>query len=231
MSDFKIWCTRSVDGPKFCPYCSGRCVKNGRKEGIQRLLCRSCNRTFMDEYRNKACYPETNKQISTLLKEGCGMRSISRILGVSVTTVLRRIVHIAKKLAPLPLEFYKCYEVDELQTFVQKKEREQWIAYSYCRDTGSVAGFAIGARTKELLKPVIDKLLLSNAQKIFTDKLPHYRSLIPKPIHKTRFRATNHIERSHLNLRTHLKRLNRKTICFSRSVTMLSACLKIYFWG
>ncbi|WP_410518302.1 hypothetical protein [Alistipes sp.] len=25
--------------------------------------------------------------------------------------------------------------------------------------------------------------------------------------------------------------MSRKTICFSRSVTMLSAILKIYFWG
>ncbi|HMW09684.1 MAG TPA: transposase, partial [Bacteroidia bacterium] len=32
-------------------------------------------------------------------------------------------------------------------------------------------------------------------------------------------------------LRTHLKRLNRRTICFTRSAIMLFACLKIYFWG
>ncbi|MDL2326931.1 IS1 family transposase [Bacteroidales bacterium OttesenSCG-928-A14] len=31
-----------------------------------------------------------------------------------------------------------------------------------------------------------------------------------------------------LTLRTHLKRLSRKTICFTRSVEMLSSCLKLY---
>ncbi|HEX2845848.1 MAG TPA: IS1 family transposase [Chitinophagaceae bacterium] len=41
----------------------------------------------------------------------------------------------------------------------------------------------------------------------------------------------NHIERNNLNLRTHLKRLSRRTICFSKSITMLEACLKIYFWN
>jgi IS1 family transposase len=34
-----------------------------------------------------------------------------------------------------------------------------------------------------------------------------------------------------LLVRTHLKRLNRKTICFSRSLTVLMAVLRIYFWG
>ncbi|MBN9294195.1 MAG: transposase, partial [Flavobacteriia bacterium] len=50
-------------------------------------------------------------------------------------------------------------------------------------------------------------------------------------IHKIHRRCTNHIERQNLNLRTHLKRLNRKTICYSKSLMMLLAVVKIYFWG
>ncbi|MFY1046718.1 IS1 family transposase [Chryseobacterium sp. GP-SGM7] len=34
-----------------------------------------------------------------------------------------------------------------------------------------------------------------------------------------------------LNIRTHLKRLNRRTICFSKSNLILIAILKIYFWS
>ena len=56
-------------------------------------------------------------------------------------------------------------------------------------------------------------------------------TLIPSNIHSTRPFGTNHIERIHLNLRTHLKRLNRRSIGFSRSQTLLTASLKIYFWG
>ncbi|MCA4783332.1 transposase, partial [Empedobacter stercoris] len=44
-------------------------------------------------------------------------------------------------------------------------------------------------------------------------------------------RSTNHIERNHLSLRTHLKRLNRKTICYTKNMDILSAILTIYFWG
>ena len=42
-------------------------------------------------------------------------------------------------------------------------------------------------------------------------------------------RGTNHIERHNLTIRTHIKRLTRRTICFSRKAIMLYAVLKIYF--
>uniref|UniRef100_UPI003898E482 IS1 family transposase n=1 Tax=Chryseobacterium formosus TaxID=1537363 RepID=UPI003898E482 len=64
----------------------------------------------------------------------------------------------------------------------------------------------------------------------YTYKLRNYQYLIPKEIHSTKRFETNGIERKNLNLRTHLKRLNRKTICFSRSTVVLSSILKIYFW-
>ncbi len=38
------------------------------------------------------------------------------------------------------------------------------------------------------------------------------------------------MERFNLNLRIHLKRLNRRTICFSKNLIVLTAVLKIYFW-
>jgi IS1 family transposase len=57
----------------------------------------------------------------------------------------------------------------------------------------------------------------------------NYRFLIAKKLHSTYLHATNHIERKNLTICIHLKRLNRKTICFSRSLVLLTAILKIYF--
>ncbi|WP_090469263.1 IS1 family transposase [Mucilaginibacter sp. OK268] len=37
------------------------------------------------------------------------------------------------------------------------------------------------------------------------------------------------MERKNLNLHTYLNRLNRRTIRFSKSISMLEACLKIFF--
>ena len=66
---------------------------------------------------------------------------------------------------------------------------------------------------------------------IYTDGLGMYQKLIPESNHKIHRRCTNHIERQNLTLRTHLKRLNRRTICYSKSITMLYVVVKIYFWG
>ncbi|WP_262497378.1 MULTISPECIES: IS1 family transposase [Chryseobacterium] len=49
-------------------------------------------------------------------------------------------------------------------------------------------------------------------------------------MHQTKRFGTNAIERKNLSIRTHLKRLNRKTICFNKSIVMLTSILKIYFW-
>jgi IS1 family transposase len=76
---------------------------------------------------------------------------------------------------------------------------------------------------------VLDKL--SDAKRIYTDKLRQYKTLIPAAIHRTTNRGTNHIERNNLTIRTHIKRLARRTICFSRKIAMLHSVLKIYFWG
>jgi len=199
--------------------------------GIQRYKCSSCGKRFQDHYVYKAHLPQTNAQISVLLKEGCGIRSIARILGISPTTVQSRILSIASTLLKPVIPLGKEYELDELCTYIGKKSRHIWVAYALRTDTKEVVDFAVGRRTNKTLKRVTNTLLGAEAVKINTDKLRNYRSLVPRHIHKLKQYGTNHIERMNLTLRTHLKRLNRRTICFSKSMAMLSACLTIYFWG
>jgi len=89
----------------------------------------------------------------------------------------------------------------------------------------------VGRRTRENISKVISSVLELNPKQIATDRLRTYGNLIPKRIHETRKSCTTVIERNNLTLRTRLKRLSRKTICFSKSLEMLEAILKIYFWG
>lgn len=91
--------------------------------------------------------------------------------------------------------------------------------------------FNVGKRTNKTLNRVLDTLTLSDAKKIFTDRLKNYRYLIDEKLHCVKRFGTNHIERKNLTLRTHLKRLNRRTICFSESLLILVLVLKIYFWS
>lgn len=230
MTRAKPRCFRIVDLKINCIYCDGYCVKNGHSHGKQRLLCRSCKRTFTSKYTYNACQPGINRMIISLLKEGCGVR-ISRLLQISVVTVLKRLLIISDAVVQPSFCLSSVYEMDELCTYIGHKSNRQWIVYAICRESKTIAGFCVGSRSKDTINSVIRTLLLYDPLMICTDKFHLYRLLVPTSIHQTKLRSTNHIERKNLTLRTHLKRLSRRTICFSRSAAMLTACLKIYFWG
>jgi len=225
-------CIKGVGHHFCCPYCNGRGIKYGvNKSGRQRYLCKCCGKTYLLNYIRKAYLPAINTVLVQLLKEGCSTRSISRLLCIAPGTVTKRIHYIARTIKPPFLSLYSTYELDEMSTYIGNKKNRQWIAYALCRENGKVADFRVGSRSVGTLSPVIQTLLLSRAVMICTDKLNLYKLLVPATLHNTRSRVTNHIERKNLTLRTHLKRLSRRTICFSKSAVMLTACLKIYFWG
>lgn len=233
MQSFKATCIKSVDKEiLICNSCNGNCVKNGKTgSDKQRFRCRQCGKSCLKEYTNNACHHYSNKWICRLLKEGCGIRSIGRLLEIAVATVMKRIKSIAACIKKPPVALGRKYQLDEIRTFVKCKDNLIWIAYAIQKDTKKVVDFNIGKRTNNTLRTVVSTLVISQAKTISTDRLKNYKYLIPKKIHRTNVYGINHIERMNLNIRTHLKRLNRRTICFSRSMVMLSACLKIYFWG
>ncbi len=216
-----------------CSTCSVKAVKNGKsKNGTQRYYCKACGKCFQPNYVYRACAAEISNMIITLTKESCGIRSTARVLRISCTTVINRIKQMAKSIQrPFQIIMGKEYEVDEMRTYIGNKQRLYWIVYALRRDTKEVIDFKVGKRNLKTLRRVIETTLLSEAKKIYTDGYELYKSLIPEGIHCQRKYSINHIERKNLSIRTHLKRLSRKTICFSRSCEMLEACLKIYFWS
>jgi len=216
----------------YCTSCNEACVKRGLRNNIQQYYCKMCCKYQRAQYLRNRITAATKTNLIALHKEGLGIRSIARYFKMSASSVVRFIMKVAGKLGkPLANEPHRRYEVDELCTYIGNKVNRIWIAYAYCRESGSVVDFVIGTRSKMSLQPLIDVLLHSAPKTIFTDKHQTYTTLIPKSIHSTERRSTNHIERMNLTLRTHLKRLNRRTICFSKSVAMLQACLMIYFFG
>lgn len=216
-----------------CRKCRSKCVRNGKsKSGRQRYYCKGCKTHFQLEYLYNACQDEINGWITSLTKEGCGIRSIARMLGISVSTVIRKIKALGKSITrPFTILKGKEYEVDEMRTYIGNKKRLYWVAYAIRRDTREVIDFKVGKRTSKTLQKVIETTLLSDAKQIHTDGYRLYQNLIPVEVHGKAKYNINRIERSNLSIRTHLKRLSRKTICFSRSKEMLEACLKIYFWS
>ncbi|HTH54580.1 MAG TPA: IS1 family transposase [Cyclobacteriaceae bacterium] len=198
-----------------CNRCDHSGVKNGRsKTGVQRYQCRGCKKYWQGSYTYKACERNISEQIFTLKKESCGVRSISRILRISIVTVIRRIKRIGQQIQrPSAILKGKEYEVDELRTYIGNKGRLYWVVCAMRRDTKEIIDFKVGKRNLKTLSKVITTVLLSEARKIYTEGYYLYRSLIPKQIHGRSKYQINGIERKNLSIRTHLKRLSRKTIC------------------
>ena len=216
-----------------CKFCKQHCQKAGRqKDGSQKLYCKACKKYQQQQYQYVACTTGICEKIKTLVCESVSIRGIARILKIALATVIRKIKWLASmiKKPAIPLQC-NILELDEMRTFVKKKENHYWIAYALCSKTKKVIDFVVGKRTKQTLKMIVNTLLLADVEIIKTDKLNIYSSLIPKSRHCTAAYNINYIERNNLTLRTHLKRLSRRTICFSKSLLMLECCLKIYFWA
>ena len=216
-----------------CEKCKNLAVKNGKQSnGKQRHYCKVCNYSFQKSYRYKACKTGTNKTIYRFLKESVGITSTARLLSISKTTVIRRVKYMASLITkPITNEKYQYYELDEMRVVVGFKLKEAWVTYAINRHTKKVIDFIVGRRTRRNISIVTKSVLQLHPKMIFTDRLKAYNSLIPRQQHNTRKKNTTVIERNNLTLRTHLKRLSRKTICFSKNFEMLEATLKLYLWG
>lgn len=215
-----------------CKKCNQKCQKWGKqKNGAQRYYCKYCRKCLQETYQKCAYVIDLKKWIVKLVKNSVGIRGISKVLQVSTNTVMKYIKIIASEVLkpPIPLK-RKSFEIDELRTYIGNKQNQYWVAYVLCSETKKVIDFIVGKRSKRILRMVVNTAFQSGVSVIKTDKLSIYQSLIPSQRHISNAYNINYIERNNLNLRTHLKRLTRRTICFSRSIIMLEACLRIYFW-
>jgi insertion element IS1 protein InsB len=218
-----------------CKHCGSQCVKQGfQKDGTQKYLCKGCSKYQQETYRYKAYEKAVNTNIIKQVNRGSGIRDIAYILEISASTVIRRIRYIASLIEP-PL--YTCkfqeYEMDEMYTNVWLENRKTpiYVSYAINKATGESIGFTIGSRDSKTLQKVVGKMLLNYPRQIRTDKWSGYSSIIPRHIHITNKYKINKIERNHLTMRMQLKRLSRVSLCQSKKLDMLEACLKIYFWG
>ncbi|MGC0786949.1 IS1 family transposase [Pantoea agglomerans] len=100
------------------------------------------------------------------------------------------------------------------------KARQHWLWYAYNTKTGGVLSYTFGPRTYETCRELPVLLTPFNIGMLTTDDWGSYARELPKEKHLTGKIFTQRIERNNLTLRTRIKRLARKTICFSRSVEL-----------
>jgi len=201
MSKNATWCSKVSDGMN-CPKCKEKkVIKNGRtKNNKQQYYCKMCFHRFIDNYTNQAYKLDINQNIIQLTKEVLGIRGTARILKISTTTLLKRIVIIAQNITKPIISKGKTYEVDELCTYIRHKKNYIWLVYALEKNSKTVVSFNVGKRTNKTLNRVLETLKLSDTKKIFTDRLKNYRYLIDEKLHSVKRFGTNHIERKNLKL-------------------------------
>lgn len=216
-----------------CPKCGSRHIKkNGTtRQKKQRYRCQRCGKQFLFalSYRNRAWMPHLRELIVPMSLNGSGIRDTSRVLRVSTNTVLKVLRLAAAQIKePRVPPRIKALEMDEQWSFVQNKKQQQWLWYGLNRRTGRIAAFVVGRRTDWSCRQLERKLARCQVQCFFTDHWKSYRKTLDPQRHVTGKKGTQNIERCNLNFRTHIKRLQRRTICFSKSIEMHLNLIKIY---
>jgi insertion element IS1 protein InsB len=119
-------------------------------------------------------------------------------------------------------------EVDEMWSFVGKKREPRWLWHAMDYRSGHVLAYVLGRRKDEVFLKLQALLEPFGIKKYYTDSWGAYTPHLEADEHQPGKRNTQQIERKHLTLRTRIKRLVRKTSCFSRSIPMHDIVLGLF---
>jgi insertion element IS1 protein InsB len=111
-------------------------------------------------------------------------------------------------------------EVDEMWSFVRRKKEPRWLWHAIDHRSGKVLADVFGRRKDEVFLKLKALLEPFGITRYFTDHWGAYTRHLDPVEHQPGKRNTQQIERKHLTLRIRIKRLARKTICFSKSIQM-----------
>jgi insertion element IS1 protein InsB len=231
-----------------CPHCQNeQIVKRGRtRRGTQRYLCQTTACTmgsFLLDYRNRGCLPEVKQTIIDMSLNASGIRDTARVLRISTDTVLSELKKKEARLVSVNTALLRTLnpaqivvdieqageaEIDEMWSFVGTKGNPRWLWHAIDHHTGAVLAYVFGRRKDEVflrLKALLEPFGLT---RFYTDHWGAYMRHLAPEVHSPGKRNTQKIERKHLTLRTRIKRLVRKTICFSKTIQMHDIVLGLF---
>lgn len=117
-------------------------------------------------------------------------------------------------------EVEQAAEMDEMWSYVGCKADQRWLWHAIDRATGIVLAYTLGRRQDEIFLRLKKLLEPFGITRFYTDDWGAYERHLDAEKHVVGKKNTQRIERKHLTLRTRIKRLARKTICFSKSTRM-----------
>lgn len=214
-----------------CPRCSSLNIKQNGKTANQkqRYCCKECGRQFITDYTYFGRQPGVGWLAVLLTLEGCGVRATARLLEVSPNTVLAALrAEAASVPDPVVPRRVSDLELDEFWSFVGAKRHPRWTWLAFDRQRRRVVAFINGRRTDRSCERLLEKLRGCRVTRYHTDDWQAYRKYLPPKRHHVGKEGTRHIERRNLDFRMRLKRLERRTICFSKSDDLHDAVIKLY---
>jgi insertion element IS1 protein InsB len=119
-------------------------------------------------------------------------------------------------------------EIEEMWSFAGRKAHQRWLWHAIDHLTGVVLAYAFGSRADAVFVELQELLKPFGLVHFYTDGASVYGRHLPTSAHTVGKSNTQQIERRHLTLRTRIKRLARKTICFSKSVFMPDTVLGLF---
>jgi IS1 family transposase/transposase-like protein len=213
-----------------CPSCGSEEVsRNGQnRHGKQNYLCRDCGRQFVDNPTWKAITTEQQGLIDRMLLERISLAGIARVLQISEDTV-QRYVNAKSKTVSQQVEVIEkpkkrlTVQMDELWSFVDDKNNQQWVWLALDVKTREIVGVQIGDRTKLSAKALWDSMppVYRQCAVIYTDHWSAYAAVLPSKRHRSVDKdsgCTSYIERFNCTLRQRLSRLVRKSLSFSKKL-------------
>lgn len=126
-------------------------------------------------------------------------------------------------------------EMDEMWSFCHDKNHQIWLWWAVDHATNTPLAFAFGTREHKNLNELLELLKPFPIGKVYADHNFAYEKLVPVQQLVSGKKNTKKIERDHLTLRTRIKRLCRKTICFSKNEDIHKAVvgtfINVFFFG
>ena len=126
-------------------------------------------------------------------------------------------------------------EMDEMWSFYHDKSQQVWLWWAVDHETNTPLAYVFGSREHRYLDELLKLLEPFPINTVYTDNNYAYRSKIPEKRLVTGKKNTQQIERDHLTLRTRIKRLARKTICFSKNIdvhmAVIGTFINLHFFG
>lgn len=111
-------------------------------------------------------------------------------------------------------------ELDEMWSYVHSKANPRWLWHAIDHHTGKVLAYVFGRRQDDVFLKLQQLLAPFGITRFYTDGWGAYERHLDAEQHQVGKENTQKIESKHINLRTRIKRLMRRTLCFSKTERM-----------